>query len=34
VLDRLAHERHLFGDLDAAVAHARVHVTRSDRDAA
>jgi SulP family sulfate permease len=29
VLDRLAHDRHLFGDLDAAVAHARVHVTRA-----
>lgn len=27
-LDRLAHERHLFTDLDAAVAHAREHVTR------
>jgi SulP family sulfate permease len=27
-LDRLAHERHLFDDLDAAVAHAREHVNR------
>lgn len=27
-LDRLAHERHLFDDLDAAVAHAREHVAR------
>lgn len=27
-LDRLAHERHLFDDLDAAVAHARSHVAR------
>lgn len=24
-IDRLAHERHLFTDLDAAIAHARVH---------
>ena len=31
-LDRLAHENHLFTDLDAAVAHARTHVTRR-RDA-
>jgi SulP family sulfate permease len=29
VLDRLAHDHHLFGDLDAAVAHARGHVTRA-----
>lgn len=27
-LDRLAHERHLFTDLDAAIAHAREHVAR------
>lgn len=27
-LDHLAHERHLFDDLDAAVAHAREHVAR------
>jgi SulP family sulfate permease len=27
-LDRLAHERHLFDDLDAAVAHAREHLSR------
>ncbi len=27
-LDRLAHERHLFTDLDAAIAHAREHVSR------
>ena len=27
-LDRLAHENHLFTDLDAAVAHAREHVAR------
>ena len=30
-LDRLAHERHLFDDLDAAVAHAREHVARRRR---
>jgi SulP family sulfate permease len=29
VLDELAHENHLFTDLDAAVAHARVHAARS-----
>lgn len=29
VLDRLAHERHVFDDLDAAVQHARSHVTRA-----
>ena len=29
-LDRLAHENHLFTDLDAAVAHARVHAARDD----
>lgn len=28
-LDRLAHENHLFTDLDAALAHARTHVRRS-----
>lgn len=28
-LDRLAHENHLFADLDAALAHARVHVERA-----
>jgi SulP family sulfate permease len=27
-IDRLAHQRHLFDDLDAAVAHARLHVQR------
>jgi SulP family sulfate permease len=27
-LDRLAHQNHLFADLDAAVAHARTHVAR------
>ena len=31
-LDRLAHERHLFDDLDAAVAHARLHVGRGSTD--
>ena len=31
-LDRLAHERHLFDDLDAAVAHAREHVGRGSAD--
>jgi SulP family sulfate permease len=30
-LSHLAHERHLFTDLDAAVAHARSHVERVDR---
>jgi SulP family sulfate permease len=30
-LDRLAHENHLFSDLDAAVAHARLHVNRAAR---
>ncbi len=34
VLDRLAHERHLFDDLDEAIAHARSHVDRAERDAA
>jgi SulP family sulfate permease len=33
-LDRLAHERHLFDDLDDAIAHARLHVARSRRNAA
>lgn len=28
-LDRLAHENHLFTDLDAAIAHARLHVSRA-----
>jgi SulP family sulfate permease len=28
-IDRLAHENHLFTDLDAAIAHARSHVERS-----
>ena len=27
-LDRLAHENHLFSDLDAAIAHAHLHVAR------
>ncbi len=31
-LDRLAHENHLFADLDDAIAHARTHVARR-RDA-
>ncbi len=30
-IDRLAHENHIFDDLDAAIAHARLHV---ERDAA
>jgi SulP family sulfate permease len=34
VLDRLAHERHLFEDLDAAIEHARVHVARREGHAA
>jgi SulP family sulfate permease len=29
VLDRLAHEHHVFDDLDEALAHARAHVRRS-----
>ena len=33
VLDRLAHERHLFDNLDAAIAHARLHVARSEHAA-
>ena len=28
-LDRLAHDRHVFDDLDAAVEHARAHVVRA-----
>jgi SulP family sulfate permease len=27
-LDRLAHENHLFGGLDGAIAHAHIHVAR------
>jgi SulP family sulfate permease len=34
VLDRLAHENHLFDDLDDALAHARSHVRRADVQAA
>jgi len=30
-LARLAHENHLFTDLDAAVAHAHLHVDRGER---
>jgi sulfate permease, SulP family len=30
-LDRLAHENHLFCDLDAAIAHAHAHVARGPR---
>jgi SulP family sulfate permease len=30
-LDRLAHENHLFTDLDAAIAHAHLHVARAPR---
>ena len=33
-LDRLAHENHLFDDLDAALAHARVHAHRALTDGA
>lgn len=29
-LDRLAHEKHVFDNLDDAVAHARLHVSRSE----
>jgi SulP family sulfate permease len=32
-LDRLAHENHLFTDLDAAVAHARLHAARAAHSA-
>lgn len=31
-IDRLAHENHLFADLDAAIAHARTHVDRGVLD--
>jgi MFS superfamily sulfate permease-like transporter len=31
VYDRLAHERHLFADTPAAIAHARVHAARGQR---
>jgi SulP family sulfate permease len=31
-LDRLAHQRHLFDDLDSALAHARLHVRRAVGD--
>ena len=34
VLDRLAHERHLFDNLDDAIAHARAHVRHATHDAA
>ena len=27
-IDRLAHEKHLFDDLDEAIAHARIHAER------
>ena len=30
-LDRLAHENHVFSDLDAAIAHAHLHVERGHR---
>jgi SulP family sulfate permease len=30
-LDRLAHENHVFSDLDAAIAHAHLHVGRGPR---
>jgi SulP family sulfate permease len=33
-LDHLAHDRHLFDSLDDAIAHARLHAARSDRNAA
>jgi len=33
-LDRLAHENHLFGDLDAALEHARIHAQRALTDGA
>ena len=32
-LDHLAHEKHLFADLDQAIAHAHVHVARIDHAA-
>jgi SulP family sulfate permease len=31
-LDKLAHERHVFTDLDDAVVHARLHVARAPHD--
>ena len=34
VLDRLAHEPHLFDNLDAALSHARSHAARAEIDAA
>jgi SulP family sulfate permease len=34
VLDRLAHERHLFDDLHDAVAHAQLHAARGEPAAA
>jgi SulP family sulfate permease len=33
-LDRLAHERHVFDNLDEAIAHARIHVQRGEPAAA
>jgi SulP family sulfate permease len=33
-LDHLAHEHHLFDDLDAALAHARHHAGRAREAAA
>lgn len=33
-LDGLAHQRHLFDDLDVALAHTRLHVRRVRRDPA
>jgi SulP family sulfate permease len=33
-LDRLAHEHHLFTDLDEAIAHARTHLARRRAEAA
>jgi SulP family sulfate permease len=30
-LDRLAHENHLFSDLDGAIAHAHAHIARGSR---
>jgi hypothetical protein len=32
-LERLAHQNHLFADLDAAIAHAHLHVDRGSRHA-
>jgi SulP family sulfate permease len=34
VLDHLAHEHHVFDDLDDAIAHAQKHVARAERDVA